>query len=52
MIEELIEELKELSKAKDLLELVYLEHGPYQDKKISWDTWMQVRNFFNFDDGE
>ena len=52
MIEELMEELKDLQKAKDLLETIYSEYGPYGTGTISDDTRQQVNNYFDFDDGE
>lgn len=51
-IRKLLDEIADLEKAKDLLESVYSDIGPYQDGEVSFDTWNKVRNYFKFDDSE
>lgn len=51
-IQKLIKEISDLEYAKDLLEKVYLELGPYRDGKIRQETWQEVQNYFGFDDSE
>jgi hypothetical protein len=35
-----------------LLSFIFNELGPYQDGKISPETWEKVKKFFGFDDSE
>jgi len=45
----------EFNTAKDaysLLEMIFIEIGPYRDGKVSDETWYKVRKFFHFDDSE
>lgn len=51
-IQKFINEIQELQQAKELLHKVYLEIGPYQDGEVNSKTWIEVRNFFKFDDSE
>ena len=50
-LSKLIEEIEELKEARQLLEKVWLEIGPYTDK-ISDELSSQLNNFFRFDDSE
>lgn len=52
MLEQLLNEIKELKKAKELLELIYQEHGPYGDGKISDKTRYLMQDYFHFNDDE
>jgi hypothetical protein len=52
MIDELLAEIDELKRAKELLNKVYVEHGPYRDEQITEKTWSEVCRFFHFDDSE
>jgi hypothetical protein len=51
-IDNLLEDIKKMRVATELLENLWAELGPYRTNKISEETWDKVRNFFNFDDGE
>lgn len=51
-LQKLLKEIKNLEDAKDLLEKIWLDIGPYQDGEVSSETWRKVRNFFEFDDSE
>ena len=51
-IEGLIDEVAKLKKGNELLEELWLEHGPYRDDPISDELWYKVNNFFEFDDSE
>ena len=52
MLDKLLEEIKDLKKAKELLEAIYIEVGPYKHTHIDNNTWSKVCDYFNFDDGE
>lgn len=49
---DLITALQEGERAKQLLERIWLSHGPYQQHPIDSSIWQEVNNFFKFDDGE
>ena len=51
MIEELLKEIESLKKAKDLLESVYFECGPYSNK-LSDDLQNKINDYFGFNDDE
>jgi hypothetical protein len=51
-INDLISEIKNLKLAKELLERIFYELGPYRDGKIIDNTWMEVKDYFDFDDSE
>lgn len=38
--------------AEKLLEQVYCDIGPYKRDDVSDETWVKVRDFFEFDDSE
>lgn len=50
-IDNLLEEIKSMRTAVELLESLWIELGPYRANKISEETWDKVRSFFDFDDG-
>ena len=55
MIEKLVEELQQLLHAKKLLELVWLEIGPYDNRGVFKDNpelQTQLNDFMKFDDSE
>lgn len=51
-VKELIDDLQVLSEADTLLQDIFSEIGPYNNRKISDETWEKVRNYFEFDDSE
>lgn len=61
MIDKLIEEIEELQEAKDLLESLYINIGPYNFRQLirehfpdydSTKTISRLERFFDFDDSE
>lgn len=48
----LLTEIDEFQKARELLDKVYLEIGPYQEGKLTKETWYRVRDYFKFNDSE
>lgn len=61
MIDKLIKEIEELQEAKDLLESLYIQIGPYNFRQIireyfpdydSTKTISRLEHFFDFDDSE
>ena len=52
MIDELIEEMNSLRKAKCLLEQIYLDIGPYGHGAIRPETLGLLTGYFDFDDSE
>lgn len=51
-ITKFLEEIESLQQAKDLLEKVYLEIGPYNRDKISEELNRKINDYFGFDDSE
>lgn len=51
-LENLLKEINELKKAKELLGKVYSEYGPYGDGEISDKTRYEMQDYFKFDDSE
>ena len=51
-LDEFIDEIFELKKSHELLEDIFREVGPYQDREISRQLWEKVRKHFDFDDSE
>lgn len=51
-LEKTLEEISKLKTAHELLFNVWLDVGPYKDRKVSEETWDKVRNYFKFDDSE
>lgn len=51
-LKELVQEVTELEEARELLQAVFLERGPYQQNPVSAETWAKVAAYFKFDDGE
>jgi len=51
-LETFLEEIMDLKEAKELLEQLFIELGPYQNGKISQNTWLEICNYFEFDDSE
>jgi hypothetical protein len=51
-LDEFIDEICELKKSHEFLELIFYELGPYQDREISRQLWDKVRKHFDFDDSE
>lgn len=49
-VDNLFENINKLLEAFALLEKVYQEIGPYQDGKLTQETWFKVRDYFGFDD--
>ncbi len=47
-----VNEILDLQEAKELLEYIYIQIGPYQNGKIEKETWNKVCDYFNFDDSE
>lgn len=52
MLEQLLNEIEDLKRAKELLEKVYSEYGAYGDGKISDKTRYELQDYFKFDDSE
>lgn len=52
MLEKLLKEIKDLKKAKELLNKVWIEMGPYRDNPISDETWNKISEYMFFDDSE
>lgn len=54
LINELLEEVNGLIKAKELLIKIWYETDPYYEciKPISKETHNELRKYFNFDDSE
>lgn len=48
----MLQQISSLQEARDLLESVFIEHGPYRNCAISTDTWNKVQRYFKFDDSE
>lgn len=52
IIDSIMEEINDLKEAKNLLEKIYSDIGPYKDEQVSDETWKLVRDYFKFDDSE
>ena len=52
MMDEFLEEIADLEKAKALLEQVFIDMGPYSHDTVKKETWRDVCSYFNFDDSE
>lgn len=52
ILEKFLDEFEHLKEARELLEKVYIEIGPYNDGGLSEETLMRLRAFFEFDDSE
>lgn len=52
MLDELLKELEELKKAREILEWVYVDIGPYGARQLQEETLNLIRNYFDFDDSE
>lgn len=50
-LDKLLEEIQHLKDAKELLERVWAELGPYTDH-LTDRTRIELQKFFNFDDSE
>ena len=50
-LDKLLEEIQHLKAAKELLEKVWNELGPYTDR-LTDRTRIELQRFFNFDDSE
>jgi hypothetical protein len=51
-LENVLEDVNKLLEGYDLLEQVYLEHGPYGDCPIPDELRYKINNYFDFDDSE
>jgi len=52
LLQDLVQEVAALEEARDLLEAVFHERGPYQQDPVSDETWAKVAAYFKFDDGD
>ena len=52
ILQDLLDEIENLKKAKDLLQEIWLEFDPCQRGKIEDKTWNKVNDYFGFDDSE
>lgn len=53
MIDDLLKEIADLKKAKDLLERVWISFGPYKHRDVfSPELSRDLERFFKFDDSE
>ena len=52
MLEKLLKEIEDLKKAKELLNKVWIEMGPYRDGDIDDETWSKISEYMFFDDSE
>lgn len=48
----LLAEIARLNEGYELLEKIWLEVGPYQQDKVTPETWRKVNDYFHFDDSE
>jgi hypothetical protein len=51
-LNDFISEIQHLQEAKELLEQVFLEVGPYGDGKISRELRSKINDYVKFDDSE
>ena len=51
-LEKVLEDIEKLRQAYELLEQVFLEHGPYGDCPIPDELRYKINNYFDFDDSE
>lgn len=50
-LEKFITEIKHLREAKELLEEIWVEVGPYSNK-LNNETMIKLQKYFDFDDSE
>jgi hypothetical protein len=51
-LDKTLEDIAKLREAYELLEQVYLEHGPYKTGCIPTALRYKINNYFGFDDSE
>jgi len=51
-LDKILEEVSRLKKSHELLEKIWLAHGPYQEQYISKELWYKVNDHFGFNDSE
>lgn len=51
-LDKTLEDIAKLREAYELLERVYLEHGPYGDCPIPDELRYKINDYFGFDDSE
>ena len=52
ILKTLLEQIEDLQTAKELLEKVWVEVGPYNHDKLSDKTMSELQKYFKFDDSE
>ena len=52
VLKALLEQIDDLKTAKELLERVWVDIGPYQHDKASDKTMRDLQRYFKFDDSE
>ena len=52
VLQELLKEIENLEHARKLLDKIWMDIGPYDQGKITDDTWRELRKFYDFDDSE
>ena len=51
-LQDLIKLLQRAEKAEELLHEIWLDVGPYNEKKLSRETLNKLNRWFDFDDSE
>jgi len=51
-IDALLQEIQDLREARDLLDTIWVDLGPYRTGTIPDAVWSNVQRYFEFDDSE